>query len=528
MSTFPQIQNYSVDADLRRPAQLVVPFQQRESSEAIHCSDVSHALGRCVSVQRGEWQGQGLVDLGSLRLGSGKATELNKKIWVDFEEIQKNRRKRESQRLLRTKCNWLQRQSQKLLSEYGITAAITGCRKGARLRMLDGILSSRVDISVSVDAYGMAQARFSGLATCDSAWSCWICAPKKGAAMLAEASEVADQLLSKGYKFLMVTFTAHHDANMLLADFQKSFAESYRYMTSLTSFKKMMKQYGYIGSMFSSEVTADNPISYAYKTGWHYHRHYLYFYRGDWLSENNLKKLQSRISLFWYNSLQKYGLYCDQHGVEVSGKTRNYGNYKIAAQKGAKYLSKGAAFELVGSALRAKVTKKNRRLSPWELCILAIEGNKKAAAMYVEYYRAMKGKTFLRINKELRKLIDLADIEKKLAEFDDDPEIIASFCDPDDPACSDARIPCSADAWKLIAQQGRLGHMLTVTEEAFNDACQIGLTGEDRRDYVHKALLALIEKANNGIDVLTGLKLPSSGISADCWVDDDVVVTALT
>lgn len=409
----------------------------------------------------------------------------------------------------------LQRQSQAMLTSMGVQASITGCMKGVKKRKVNGILEERLDVMLREDAEKGWRASYSGMATCDSLWSCWVCAPKRAAEKIEETRLVSKELIDSGYCYVFVTFTAQHSADTDLSDFSKGFSKSYREMSSTTAFKSIMKSIYYVGSIMSAEVTDDNPeLSYDEKTGWHYHRHYVYFIKRPYLSEYEVEWLHKMLLKEWKYNLEKNGLTCNSHGVDVSDNSyKTINDPRVSVDKISSYLGKAAAFELCGAALDTKDGCNERRINPWQLNIMAIDGNKIAKNRYLEFYKAMKGKTFLRISKELRSLVDIKKIEKERTGSKDDGIRVLSFYtvgkhDTEKIECDMAWYAGPSDAWLPVSQQGRLGVLLTVVELAWKEGLAAGLSEAARFRVVQDAAHAVCMTAAAGFDCLTMERLP--------------------
>jgi len=154
-------------------------------------------------------------------------------------------------------------------------------------------------------------ARYFGLQHCGATLVCPVCGRKRYAEASADVELVGRELVRQGYTAAIMTLTARHDRSTRLRDFIKSFQRAERWMKMHRAFKQWSAQTGLQYSIRAVEVTDDAPDRPLFKkTGWHFHIHYLLFFKKDnnFYCESERQKAASSLKHLWLQALEQSGL----------------------------------------------------------------------------------------------------------------------------------------------------------------------------------------------------------------------------
>lgn len=440
--------------------------------------------------------------------------------------------------------HWLMKMGQRIVHLYGAPfyggekeekkkVSFTGCCTAGFLRSDPaGGFTDAVEVhrhgeleSVLSGSKAFADYSYVGLAHCGNPWICPVCAPKIGYKRLEEIQKASIFLLKRGYSYLFCTYTASHDYNIRLDEFKKKFSEAKSLFKKSAEFKEAQKKWNREFEIVAVEVTDDDPKSEKeIRTGWHLHNHSIIFLKRSFLTEDEIKEFQFLMSKGWQEACKKAGLKTSlERGFYIESfqeRARKTGLEtpfdKLSKKKQKKYIkqiseyfTKTMGFELTGAT--RKTAKRGKfgasRVTPWDLLLAAVQGDVRARERWLEYGAAMRRTPLIRFSPGLRDLCDLDAGEEKEQKDEDlmrgrkGTKILGfgwgELLSPDD--------------FQAVMRQGRLGHLLSVVDEA------------DRRMSPSQpvaAAKAFCALARQGYDILTGEKLGVSGVNP-VWSGDD-------
>jgi len=288
-------------------------------------------------------------------------------------------------------------------------------------------------------------ARYFGLQHCGATLVCPVCGRKRYAEASADVELVGRELVRQGFTAAIMTLTARHDRSTRLRDFIKSFQRAERWMRMHRAFKQWAAKTGLQYSIRAVEVTDDAPDRpFCKKTGWHFHIHYLLFFKKDnnFYCESERQKAASALKHLWLQALEQSGLSgCFDSALDIRFSTPKGSKDAATASNSAdieilsRYVAKAFAFE-IGSPR----TKSGRggRISVWELQRIALESHDATLLRrYGEYMVAIKGVNWLRMTPALKTLLEQlkqneeqkdAEQVEVLAEFEkEDFSIVAKY-----------------------------------------------------------------------------------------------------
>jgi len=267
-------------------------------------------------------------------------------------------------------------------------------------RLIAGQTTVKIMLSEGKDG-SSPHAHYKGLMTCGSVWVCPVCAAKITERRRLEVKRAID--LNPDKEKIFVTFTFSHLSDWPLERSLKVFLQAYRKLRAGDPYKHFEEKYGIVADIVGLEQT------YGDEHGWHPHKHDLMFSVSK-LTEDHVEEMRNWLSARWVKILASLGYYAsDQYGVDV----------RIGDQAAGDYITKwGLDSELTKGP--AKMGRKEN-YTPWQLLLGAVEGDQRAAALFVEYANAMKGKRLLTWSKGAREILGLNEPEltdEELAEQD--------------------------------------------------------------------------------------------------------------
>lgn len=272
-------------------------------------------------------------------------------------------------------------------------------------------------VQVRVD-HARNKAIFSGLESCSNVWACPICSGIITEERRHDLQAAIDAWAKQGGEVYLMTLTLPHiRADSLAALIALASEASKRFKQSKT-FRAVMEQAGRIGNVRATECT------WGSWHGWHPHYHELIFARKDQLP------LLDQLRAAWVAALLKSGAAdarqlndINLHSFDVRGgdfaaeyvaKFGHEASFKSKLEAGATW---GAAREMVKG--QSKVAHHMRGSTPFTLLVEAERGNDQAAALFREFYWAMKGRRQLTWSPGLRGRLGIG-AEKDDAEILDD------------------------------------------------------------------------------------------------------------
>lgn len=216
-------------------------------------------------------------------------------------------------------------------------------------------------------------AHYGGLQTCGSVWDCPVCAAK--ISERRRVDEVLPAMLAweaEGGQCLLLTLTNPHNISDVLLDLVKGQQKAIHRFWNNRIMKALQKQIGYIGSIRAWEVTHG-------ENGFHPHFHIILFVK----TGLDLYALEEQFYLAWANAcrLAKLPIPDRSHGVRLHDGSKAHA-----------YASKGV-WGLDHEITKGHLKKSNKGRSPMDLIrSYALDGDKQAAALFIEYSNAFHGK----------------------------------------------------------------------------------------------------------------------------------------
>jgi hypothetical protein len=276
---------------------------------------------------------------------------------------------------------------------------------------------------------------YRGLAQCADAKTCPVCAAKISERKGNEMRVALNQGLAMGLYVNLVTFTSSHNASDSIYDLVPKQSDALQRLWRGAPMKRFKERYGIIGNIRSFE------IKYG-KNGWHPHFHILVFSKIPLPTDNEDDDYQWLFNR-WLSCSSKAGLSRPNHyGMDI----RN-------GDKAGEYITKyGSDDEILSTISGDKVTwdmademtkghlkTAGKSLTPWQILAQYDETKEpKYKALFLEYARALKGKTLLKWSRGLRDFFELGHQKT-------DEEIIAEETSAADHLCH-----LSVEEWDYI------------------------------------------------------------------------------
>lgn len=156
------------------------------------------------------------------------------------------------------------------------------------------------DVVVVYRATDGSRARFGGLTTCGSGWTCPVCAVRIGEVRREELSSAMVQHVTAGGRVNLLTMTFPHEFDHPLAELMEKFDKARQKFKNSRVYRAVLNKKegaaGCLGCVSSLEITHG-------KNGWHPHLHMLSFTRRS-ITDDEIASLKKA----WVNCLIKCGL----------------------------------------------------------------------------------------------------------------------------------------------------------------------------------------------------------------------------
>lgn len=290
------------------------------------------------------------------------------------------------------------------------------------------------------------KAGFDGLKTCASVWCCPCCSPRISARRKDDLDVLLSGARASGLSVVMLTLTARHDRQMKLAPFLDALKDAKRRLRQRREWRAFKP--AFVGSVTATEVTYG-------RNGWHPHFHEILVL--DCPPAAALSLIEGLRSV-WLACLQGAGLSGNDAAFQVQ-----------SAQAAGAYVAKfGAAEEL---ALQGEKRGRNGSRGPWQLLDDARDGDKRAAAIWIEYALGFRGR---------RQLVWSSGLKARFGVGETSDDEAAAEVDPAPPAAEVLRAWAgSGDRWRL-ARRRRVALVLAAESRACLDAAEYGLTDAER------------------------------------------------
>lgn len=314
-------------------------------------------------------------------------------------------------------------------------------------------------------------ARFVGLQTCGSVWSCPCCSARISEVRRTELQKLEEWAGSQRYQVVMMTLTARHRRRGL-SDLVDRLAKAKRRMQNRKVWQRM-RGAELIGTVSVREAT------HGAENGWHPHYHVLCVLDAD--SQEEAQDLLEPIRAQWLDCLRKEGLtgtrdraFHLQSGDAVAAYISKHGrniDERRAAQEARPQW--GIAEEM--TLARTKKGTGNSR-SPWQILRDTMDvDDPESEALWREYSRTMRGRRQQVWSDGLKLACGVEEVE------DEDAAEPEEFTDDED----EAVIDFTAHQWRLARL--RRADLLTAAERGatYDEivAIIVGQTSRGTRDW---------------------------------------------
>ena len=232
-------------------------------------------------------------------------------------------------------------------------------------------------------AHGTAS--YKGLQTCSSVWACPVCSAKIAERRRVELIDAMEMHKAQGGTVSLLTLTTPHQRGDVLVELLAQQGKALQSFLRDRKVRAVFAEMGYLGQVRALEVTHGRKS--AKNNGWHPHFHILQFHQVKG-SEADRKDWTARLYLRWVVYCQKAGLGTPSyaHGIKLDD-----------GMKAAQYVTKGMW------GLEDEMTKGHTKKakaggeSPFDLlrAVMADQNDRQAAALFLEFAEAFKGKNQL-------------------------------------------------------------------------------------------------------------------------------------
>jgi hypothetical protein len=255
-------------------------------------------------------------------------------------------------------------------------------------------------------------ARVDGVITCGNVWTCPVCATSIRAQRREELEIAAKVANDRGLYRYLLTLTFPHQRTDNLADILDRLSKARQRFRNSRAYKRIMTDAGRVGSVCALEVTW-SPMN-----GWHPHTHDLVFANRRGLGEgapDDAGNLSSpaidELKSAWLHCLDRAGLLPGDKVSDAWAHALNVRGGQYAADYIAKY-GREESWSLSRELTEhlAKLGRGDDHVTPFQILDRARRGDDTAAALFVEYAAAFKGRRALTWTPGLKRDIGLAEV----------------------------------------------------------------------------------------------------------------------
>lgn len=286
-------------------------------------------------------------------------------------------------------------QIQRFILQSVVRKLLSKSRTNNCLRVRHKIRDGR-DATIKVfrsKEYGTAS--YGGLQTCGSVWQCPVCAAKISERRRAEVLAAMLAWSSQGGRVNLLTLTCPHSRQDNLVELLAKQAKALNYFWMDKHVKAVLAEMGNIGHIKATEVThgRHSPSN----NGFHPHYHIALF-DGSGVPpvvfiSILLDGFRSALYRRWAHACQLAGLGVpsERHGLDLRG-----------GDEASKYMTKwGIDYELTKGHIKKSINGE----TPFDFlrALVADPTDRQAAALFIDYAHAFKGKRQLRWSKGLKK-----------------------------------------------------------------------------------------------------------------------------
>lgn len=261
-----------------------------------------------------------------------------------------------------------------------------------------------------------SKARFCGLTTCGSGWTCPVCAVRIGEVRRKELSSAMVQHVAAGGRVNLITMTFPHEFDHPLAELMEKFDKARQKFKNSRAYRAVLNKKegaaGCLGCVSSLEITHG-------KHGWHPHLHMLSFTSRS-ITDDEIESLKKA----WVNCLIKCGLGDNTKLTEMMEHALDVRGGEDADAYIAKYGREekwGITSELTRT--HSKVGMGDESMTPFGLLVAHKNGDESAGEKFKEFANVFLGRRLITWSEGLRAqfAIDETD-DQQAAETSDIPE----------------------------------------------------------------------------------------------------------
>jgi hypothetical protein len=280
---------------------------------------------------------------------------------------------------------------------------------------------------------------YSGLTACGSVWACPVCSAKVQQTRRDEIAHLIAWAKANGKQAVMVTFTHPHKLSDSLESQLSSQSDALRRFRSGKAWQKFKDRVGFIGMVRTLEVTYG-------RNGWHPHTHEL------WIVDSAVQPADVKIFVQnrWLSACQKAGLvpsgkemdflfhstdfHFDADSSDYFAKQDDDSNWSIAEEMTLSSMKTGG-----------------KTVHPFALLQWASEGDRRAAALFLEYMQGMHGKRQVYWSQGLKDRSGVHTLtDEQAAELEDESAKTVAVLE--------------IFAWKFICESGARSRVLDMAE----------------------------------------------------------------
>lgn len=243
------------------------------------------------------------------------------------------------------------------------------------------------------------KAHYRHLEICASVWMCPICSAKITERRRVELTEVLGKI---DLDIVMVTFTLQHDDADSLKDSLDALSDSFRSLKQGRKWVQFTKDFQLVGFIRALEVTHG-------ANGWHPHLHVLFFFRRG----VDRARLEKFLKSHWLAMLDRNSASASwRRGVDVQKGNNDVADYIAKYGHEPIYLARSWGVEHELTKAPVKMARGAKGSTPLDLLAQYAFNPKKrvrrrAAALWVTYAKAFKGRRQLFWSHGLRKTLGL-------------------------------------------------------------------------------------------------------------------------
>ena len=308
--------------------------------------------------------------------------------------------------------------------------AVCGCNRNMR--------GNHVRIARQTDGQG---ARYKGVITCGSVWTCPVCAARIAEDRRLELQLAIRRWATTGGKVYLMTLTAPHTLELPLVDFLAKWKKALQSFKNGKTYKRISARYARLGSVRSLEVTYG-------ANGWHPHTHDLVFAGAGLLDDyRSIEELR-----------QAWVAVCIKAGLGDSSKRNDMLAHGFDLQGGdyaADYVAKfgrqptiegwGVSDELTRS--HSKTGTRAGHMTPFALLLAFHQGDQECGALFRTYAEAFEHQRMLYWSPKLKTKLGIVDVSD---------EDLARAPLPDEEDCSEL----DSEQWGLVLSRDARGELL--------------------------------------------------------------------